>query len=272
MLTRLAGAVLVAAKRRLYTLESKKGKSSTFDEMNYGIWKTDVDGECPHGNADDCDACPDPGSDATGCYKAFHTKCQTMQAFSILGVLSAAAAAGLAAAGGLGVMDVKMTGMAGAGAAGFGGECSPPAVRRPSAPPSPHPLRRRFPLGLPPPHGRVWTAAACSVIVPCVSTVRAQLARLALAMATRHIHQPATSPSVGTFFVCVSPAHVRSALLPHHLRNRCGFVQRRSKGQQRRFGLRPWGSRRRRLQLRVRAPPPLTPARARARGKPPVRV
>ena len=104
--------IVVPAHNGLFTLEESKA--------HIGIWKIDVDGECPDGMKDDCDSCVDPGSDATDCAKAGYTKCQTMQAFSILGVLSVAAAAGLAAAGGLGVMDVKMTGMAGAGAAGFG--------------------------------------------------------------------------------------------------------------------------------------------------------
>lgn len=104
--------IVVPAHNGIYVNDKTK--------INTGLWKFDVDGECPSEAPDDCDACADPGSDATDCAKALHSKCQASQAFSILGVLSVAAAAGLAAAGGLGMMDIKMTSMAGAGAAAFG--------------------------------------------------------------------------------------------------------------------------------------------------------
>lgn len=111
--------IVVPAHNGIFTMEISMGGNTI--NQNIGLWKTDVDGECPDGAKNDCDTCAvEPGSDATDCAKAGYQKCKTMQAFSILGVLAVAAAAGLAVAGGLGVMDIKMTGMAGAAAAAFG--------------------------------------------------------------------------------------------------------------------------------------------------------
>ena len=173
---------------------------------------------------DSCDEAP--SSAASDCERAVYDKCKTAQAFSIIGVLSTAAAAGLAVVGGLGMMKMKVAGVAGACAASFGGESS-----LPFAPNNSKTTTKSHTDALPHRHRHPTPAQAPAQRV-CVHRETPSLRSRSCSHARPRRRRRRRSRALTRATVTVTarprplPA-LRSVVLPHHLRNLRGLVQRR---------------------------------------------